>query len=926
MPEDNPLQTTLARVNERLDYLEYALREQIARLYAIEQKLGLTPPPIELKRAPVAPPAAETPPSPPPIDPITLPLPPTARPPIAERAERSADRTIPAEPPPVAPSSPAAPAAAQAAQEKPPLDLEALIGGTWFNRIGIVAIILAVGYFLREAINRGWIGPTGRVLIGISVGLGLVIAGERIRARGYRSYAQSLSGGGIAVLYLVFFAAFARYGLIGQGPAFLFMSLVTTLAVLLAARYDALAIAILGLFGGFLTPVLLSTGQDNEAGLFTYVALLDAGVLALAYFKQWRTLNYLAFSATVMMSGAWMTEWYAPEKLWLTIFFFTLFFLIFAALAIFHNVVNRRPTKSLDLGLIFTNASIYFATCYGLLSTDYRPYLGLFAVLMSGFYLGLGYLTYGRDRQDRYLILTFIGLATIFLTLAIPIQLNQHWVTMGWGLEGAVLSWIGLKAENRPTRYTAVLIFSFALLHWFAIDLHDFAFITGGTFVPILNRRGFSALILIASLAITTRLYRRAGQTVGEEERNGIAVICTMAANLLALVWLSTDVRDYFNQAISRTDQSAATEWERLQSSRQFSLSALWTIYGFMALAVGVLRRVTLLRWGALALLSLSIFKVLTVDARLYAAPWHTPVFNQTFFAFALLVASLAAGAWFYARAEGLARNERTAGLALLIAAANLMAVIGLSVEASGYFDAQLSPETRPQLEESKQFALTALWSIYSTAALIIGFKRRAKMVHLGALMLLALTAVKVLVVDLGFNAAPWHTLIWNQSFGGCLLLIAALGCGLHFYSRAEDLDPKLRRSVVQILTIAANLLGIIALSFEARGRFESQIYTGQPTPDQLQELMLAKELSLSIIWAVYGGALLVAGIWRNNRLLRIMALMLLTITTAKVFLNDLAALDKIYRIVSFIVLGAILLTVSFLYQQWQRRISEERR
>src|SRR5207245_2933949 len=158
-----------------------------------------------------------------------------------------------------------------------------------------------------------------------------------------------------------------------------------------------------GLIGGFITPILLSTGKDNEAGLFGYVTLLDLGVLALAYFKQWRLLNYLAYVATVLMASAWMSEWYAPEKLWTTVAFFTLFFVIFALLAVFHNISKRRPMAEADLALILINAALYFGTTYELLDQQYHLYLGLFSVLVSAFYLGLGYVTYLRDREDQYL-------------------------------------------------------------------------------------------------------------------------------------------------------------------------------------------------------------------------------------------------------------------------------------------------------------------------------------------------------------------------------------------------------------------------------------------------------------------------------------------------------------------------------------------
>src|SRR5207237_10032411 len=124
------------------------------------------------------------------------------------------------------------------------------------------------GCFLKYAFENQWIGPRGRVIIGLGLGLAFLMLGERLRSRGYRHYSHGLSGGGISILYLSIFAAFAFYHLIEQLPAFLLMTLVTTTAVLLAARYDALPIAVLGLIGGFLTPIVLSTGVDNEAGLF----------------------------------------------------------------------------------------------------------------------------------------------------------------------------------------------------------------------------------------------------------------------------------------------------------------------------------------------------------------------------------------------------------------------------------------------------------------------------------------------------------------------------------------------------------------------------------------------------------------------------------------------------------------------------------
>jgi uncharacterized membrane protein len=391
---------------------------------------------------------------------------------------------------------------------------------------------LGVTFFLKYAVDNEWIGPAGRVSIGVAVGLVFLILGERLRKR-YPSYAYGLTGGGIAVLYAsIWFASGNKYGLLSQPVAFGLMALVTATATLLAARYSALPIAVLGLIGGFLTPILLSTGVDNEAGLFTYIALLDLGVLALAYSKQWRSLNYMAFISTVLMFAGWYDEWYLPHKLGTTIVFLTIFFAIFALLAVLYNVVNRRPTGWLDLAMVFANALLYFGTSYSLLDDEYYGMLGAFALLVAAFYLGLGYVTYQRDREDSLLVFTFLGLGFLFSVLAVPIQFDQHWVTMGWAIEGAVMTWIGLRAKDQTSRYGALVVFAIALSHWVMVDVHDFAYSVGNEFVPLLNRRALSGAVMVAALAAAAFFYKRYGEE--GEEQSSFAGLFTLGANALA--------------------------------------------------------------------------------------------------------------------------------------------------------------------------------------------------------------------------------------------------------------------------------------------------------------------------------------------------------------------------------------------------------
>ncbi len=910
----------IRELNERLKYQEQVLYQQIARIYALEKRLGIVPE-RKPEAAPEPMPAPAMPPPPPPA-------PSLAPPPEPARTQAEAPPDAPYTP------SPAVPSNAFSWFSLEGKDLESLIGGNWFSRIGILCIILSTGFFLKYAFENELIGPTGRVMIGVLLGVGFVIGGERLRTQGYRYYAHGLLGGGIAILYLSIFAAFARYQLIGQLPAFALMTGVTALAVLQAARYDALAIAVLGLIGGFLTPILLSTGKDNQIGLFSYIALLDLGVLGVAYFKQWRVLNYLAYVATVLMAAGWMDEWYAPEKLWTTIFFFTLLFVIFALLAVLYNVINRTPARAPEIILILLNAGLYFGVSYQLLESKYTIYLGLFSVLVSGFYLGLGYLTYSRDREDRYLVLTFLGLASLFLTLAVPIQFNQHWVTMAWAIEGVILTWIGLRTGSNLTRYAALAVLGIALFHWLSVDLGEFGYRIEAQFLPVLNRRGISAMILIACFAGAVWLYHRNGELVPDEERWRTMGTLGLIANALAVAWLSADLRDAFEQAkaplVARVGEEP-WQWDaigRLDSIKHLLLTLFWCLYTGALMVAGFAKRVAPLRWAALALLGLTVFKVMVMDARYSIAPWRMLILNPAFGAFVILALTLALVYRKYSRSDFITGTEQIAVPPILLSAANLMALIGLSLEINGHFAVRgggSDYDRAASLASTKQFALTALWSVYGAISLAIALRggsewRGYKWLRFGAVGLLGLAVFKVMTFDSAY-AVSGRTPIFNQTFAGFSMVVAALAYAYWLHARLATPPDPWRSLLVPALLIVTNALAVYSLSLEAEGYFSAAMRPLEYDSETWRNANLARQLWLSVIWAVYGGGMLVAGLWRRNRLLRLMALLLLGLTILKVFLIDLSALDNIYRVISFVVLGVILLVVSFLYQKLAQRL-----
>jgi uncharacterized membrane protein len=993
MAEDLPSREILKQLVERLDLLERLLAANTARLHLIERRLGIASqrPPLDESLAgasdkthlatsqikaenlraseptpsPTQPPTQTTPVTPPPPEPPvhTWSMPESSETPATHSwmNEPSAPRVSatrePSAPRTYATREAAAPfglhveveqpvaadeaARAGAVPEAKRRDLESAIGGRWFNWIGIIAVTFGVAFFLKFAFDQQWIGPGGRIGLSLLVGVGLLYVGERLRGRGLSAYAYVLSGGGILILYLSDFAAYNFYHLIGQTLAFLLMAVVTTTAVLLSVRLNALPVAILGLVGGFLTPLLLSTGVDNEIGLFTYVALLDAGVLAVAYFKRWRSLDFLSFAGTVAITVGWALKFFEPEKVWTTLVFLSVFFLLYSLLAIFHNVLPGRATRWFDVALAIANATFYFGVSYLMLTEAGFDHTtpATQALLVSIFFTQLFYMTWRWSSDDRLLRYSYVGAAATFLTIAVAIQLELQWVTMAWAVEALMLAWVGLRSGETAARHAAIAVFCVAVGHWFFWDMPEFAYGVDPSFVPLLNRRALSGAVLVGAIAGAARAYRRSGE-LDQHERETVKTFLGLTGNAVALTLLSLDLNDFFTARLSQSGAAQADLHGPIENARQFSISTLWTFYAATMLALGVLRRFALLRWGGLLLLLAAIGKVITLDSAFYAASWHLPVFNQTFITYALLVAVLAFAAWLYGRAPAKDEPEQPVVRPVIIVAANVLALAALSLEILGYYDRLLtaaslegsSTEIFSRFQEGRIFTLALVWTVYAACVFLVGAWRSAPAWRWGGLLLLTLTTPLVLANLIYYDAA-WHLLVLNRTFGAFAIFVAALWLIARTYARSSGrFDEAL--VVRRVATVAANLFAIVALSTQAVGYYEAKIAEElsragvapglSGLAERSRNLALAKQLSLSVVWGLYASGLLIAGQVRRLLLLRVMGLALLSLTILKVFIWDLSSLDRIYRIISFIMLGAILLVVSYFYQRSQQRAEDQ--
>ena len=488
------------------------------------------------------------------------------------------------------------------------------MGGNWLARIGILAVIIGIGFFLRLAFENQWIGETGRVVLGLAAGLSLLGAGE-FWSRKYAVWAQALTGGGIAILYLSVFAAFSLYGLIPAWPALGFSFLVTLAAAGLALRYEARAIAILGILGGFATPLFLAEKLPEQAALLAYVLVLDVGVLALATFRNWRWFTLLALAGSLILFVFWK-EQLAPS-LALAQVGATVVFLIFVGATTIFHLIWRRPPRPFDQALIVVNAASYLCLSYWLLWGDFRIWMGAFTLLLALFYGLLAYAILLRHREQVNLSLFAVGVALVLVSIAVPVQLDGFWISLAWAAEGAALVWLSFLTRMPQLRGFAVAAFLVTAGWLLFIDVPDYLGMyffdvrDDGLGWPVLNVYFLSHLLTIAAAYVAAFLWwRNRGETTYQWETLAPLVL-VVAANLLTLWALSVQVVEAVYFWVERPD----TPYYVVENTISLSLSALWTLYAAVLILLGIVRQERWLRVGGLALLAIPVLKLFLYDS-----------------------------------------------------------------------------------------------------------------------------------------------------------------------------------------------------------------------------------------------------------------------------------------------------------------------
>jgi uncharacterized membrane protein len=730
-----------------------------------------------------------------------------------------------------------------AADAPPAQSIEELVATRWMTWVGALAVVIGAGFAFKYLVDHELLGKTGRVAVGLFSGMACLAGGTYALTRQFRYLGQGLVGAALGILYLSLFAGCRWYRLefLPVEAAFAGMVLVTAVGLGFSTWFRAQPIAVLGLLGGLLTPVMLSRGEDERWILFPYLLVLDMGVLGIAAIRNWNLLKSLAAVGTVAIWLGWFQQHYRPQILADTVLLMSAFFVVFALLGFIHQVVRRMPAMAADYFVILATPVIYFGALYAVTSREYAAWHGLMAIGMGSVYLLLAGIASARHPAGKQIILVLGGIAASFLTLAIPLQLTGHWIAIAWAAESVLLVELGLRFHERKLRWAGLALLAVVqcILVYYAAGtmvapdsfatrftrsrpdpaveamlpnvVAAAAATSGPRWTDIFNGRSFSFLASALAMAVLAWEYQRrsvipGAALPGAPDRSGalgasspemaqeaatltnglVAAVPIVGLSMVLLeAYVFGHARDWITPSFFGTFMVAT------------SLSALLVLWLAQRNALRVLRWVGLAVFAFAALL-VAICLIATLAG--WRADWHRIALEAAAAGHShwrhwlvnprgLGLLAVSASAAFAALLARLRFNENavSAGPPTEASGAQISLLLGLLAHLTGL--AMITTEVYAQgvmrdWQTATSLAITLGWTLYAVATLIAGIYFRTTAVRILALVLFLLTTLKVFLYDV-WHLSPEIRTFAFIALGVALLLVSFLYRRFHDRIRA---------------------------------------------------------------------------------------------------------------------------------------------
>lgn len=442
-------------------------------------------------------------------------------------------------------------------KKKPRETLEMQFGSFWAIWAGAFIFLVGVALGLKYAFDNNLIGPTGRLAIGIVTGMLALGAGEYFRTKQRQVAFQAFCGLGIAIFYLCTYFSFQIYGLTGSGVSTFIAILITLLATFLAVVHNAMSISILALLGGFMSPVMLSSGDNRPWALFSYIAILNLIALFSAYFRRWQTLDKICLAGTFFLYLGWYNKFYTPDQLTVALFFAVFFFLFFVVSPTLYTLRKRIPDNFQSLTILTANSILWLSIFFALLYQTHRYWLGFLLLGQAATLFGL-YMIWIRQTQKQTMSTHSLLILTLALvTLVIPVQLRVYSIPIAWGIEGVLFLWLGIRFANPLCRLGgigALLLSACGLLY--NLPLHTIAF------TPVFNTAFGSWSLVIVCYAIAVYLIN---QKLPHQVGYGLLSIIGLAMIFTLLTFETSQFWELYGEGAWQLNQIC-------------SLMLLWTV------------------------------------------------------------------------------------------------------------------------------------------------------------------------------------------------------------------------------------------------------------------------------------------------------------------------------------------------------------
>tara|TARA_B100000427_G_scaffold97067_1_gene79904 strand:- start:3591 stop:5513 length:1923 start_codon:yes stop_codon:yes gene_type:complete len=517
-------------------------------------------------------------------------------------------------------------------------NIEQYLGGNWLVRIGIFALILGVGFFLQHAFSNNWINHQSQIATGILISCVLIFFGDFFAKR-YPIYSFALSGGGVAVLYLTIFIGSTVYEIINSPYISMLMLVLTSaISVRLSFLRSSQTLAVLGLIGALLAPLLIYDSQilsevsgitfsepEDSNLLVYYLFVISLSVLVISFFKDWRFFRILSILGSYQLLGTW-NELYKDNISMINSFsFLTVNFFMHFLITIGYFIRKNVIPKIWEYSTISLNPLIYLLITNNLLKTDNSSWLGIIILCIGLLYFIFAYASYIRSRYEITLSSMLIGVGLICIFSAIPVQLSGSIVTILFSIQALVLLWLSIRLKSWELQTFSFSIFLVVIFRLLFIDFSNFEL---GDYQIIFNERFLVFFVVILCLIISSYFYyleinkfqlyskniffKFTEKNIQTLKTNlsikNLFILSLIFTNFLIVWSISFEITSVFDSNIFELDSDTKSY------AKGLGLTIFWGMYASILLVIGISKRSYQIRSAAIFLLGIPVVKLFIYD------------------------------------------------------------------------------------------------------------------------------------------------------------------------------------------------------------------------------------------------------------------------------------------------------------------------